>query len=200
MDLGAFLQIGSLGYIARANGIDIPRLRGYRLMSECEPCTKETMDSLKKEAAIEIVERLCAAQPFWNPKPELWSFDDWTDCLKDYYLVKGRDGGYVNVCWFRIHGWKRRILKFEIKKKYRKIEANRDMWNKYAGQENVLYIHSRIGSDYFKKEREEIKKQPWFLDMIHDDFDSTYVDIYARVDMNACLSEEKTDVGDMNAK
>lgn len=34
MDLGAYVNIEDLDAIAKANGIDIPRLRGYRLMKE----------------------------------------------------------------------------------------------------------------------------------------------------------------------
>lgn len=41
MDLGAFAQIDTLDKIAEINGIDVPRLRGYRLMSECKPYTDE---------------------------------------------------------------------------------------------------------------------------------------------------------------
>ena len=39
MDLGAYLQIESLDVIAKANGIEVPRLRGYRLMSTEKPCS-----------------------------------------------------------------------------------------------------------------------------------------------------------------
>ncbi len=41
MDLGAFVQIEDLDEVARINGIEIPRLRGYRLMSQCTPYTEE---------------------------------------------------------------------------------------------------------------------------------------------------------------
>lgn len=37
MDLGAFSKIDRLAKIAADNGIYVPRLRGYRLMSEEEP-------------------------------------------------------------------------------------------------------------------------------------------------------------------
>ena len=37
MDLGAYVQIGDLESLMKANGIDIPRLRGLRLMSEEKP-------------------------------------------------------------------------------------------------------------------------------------------------------------------
>ena len=34
MDLGAYAQIDDLSEIARRNGIEVPRLRGYRLMKD----------------------------------------------------------------------------------------------------------------------------------------------------------------------
>lgn len=51
MDLGAYVQIGSLDEVAKKNGIDIPRLRGYRLMGQCEPYTLEEI----AEAASGVV-------------------------------------------------------------------------------------------------------------------------------------------------
>ena len=41
MDLGAYIQIERLDAIAKANNIDIPRLRGYRLMSEVRPVSSD---------------------------------------------------------------------------------------------------------------------------------------------------------------
>lgn len=49
MDLGAFVQIEDLGKLAEANGIDVPRLRGYRLMSECKPYTEEEIEEQVRE-------------------------------------------------------------------------------------------------------------------------------------------------------
>ena len=58
------------------------------------------------------------------------------------------------------------------------------MWNKYAGKENVLYIHSRIGGgnwDYYGGN--ELSKQPWFLEKVDDCYDDTYCDIYAKINL-----------------
>ena len=51
MDLGAYVQIENLDELAQKNGIDIPRLRGYRLMEMCKPYTLEEM----AEAASSVV-------------------------------------------------------------------------------------------------------------------------------------------------
>ena len=56
------------------------------------------------------------------------------------------------------------------------------MWNKYAGNENVLYIHSRIGGPNWNSYNgNELTKLPWFLDKVDDFFDDTYCDIYAHI-------------------
>lgn len=44
MDLEAYINIEDLEQIAKENGIDIPRLRGYRLMKEEEPISQKKID------------------------------------------------------------------------------------------------------------------------------------------------------------
>ena len=86
------------------------------------------------------------------------------------------------IRWDRIHGKKRKILKFEIKKKQRRILKQFEIFNKYVGRDDVLYIHARIGGgnwDYFGGP--ELAKQPWFIEKVDDSFDSTYCDIYASI-------------------
>lgn len=201
MDLGAYAQIGDYEKLAEANGIDIPRLRGYRLMSEEAPISQSNIKEVQAKMTIQTAESLCAARPFWSPHPEYRTYCWETDVIKDYYLVKGRDGNYIDIRWDRIHGWKRKVLKFEIKKAKRKVQQQFDIWNKYAGQKDVLYIHSRMGGNNWKyyDGKVELQNQPWFLDRVDDWFDSTYCDFYARVDVSGFvyyLKEEyaKSDV------
>ena len=186
MDLYAYAQIETLDQIAKNNGIEVPRLRGYRLMKNEETVTKEEINKLMKECAVGICEDLCCAEPFWNGDANCRSYSAWTDYLEHYYLVTHVDDNghekYVDIRWDRIHGWKRKVLKFEIKKKKRRIKEQFDLWNKYVGREDVLYIHSRIGGgnwDYYNGD--ELKKKDWFLDKIDDCFDGTYCDIYALI-------------------
>lgn len=188
MDLYAYAQISELDSIAKKNGIEIPRLRGYRLMKEEDIIPQEEINKMKKRAAIEMVEHLCGTEPFWSSDPYASvMFSDFTDYYRDFYLVKGKDEngniGYIDIRWDRIHGWKRKRLKFMIKKKNRKIQAQMDMFNKYVGK-NVLYIHSRMGGYNWEQytEKDSIVKQPWFLDRVDDYWDGTYCDFYARLD------------------
>jgi len=185
MDLGAYAHIYELDKIAKKNGIDVPRLRGYRLMKDEEPVSEEEIKETEKSVAISTVKNLCEAEPFWSSKPDWYVSSRWTSYLKDYYLVKDSEGEYIDIRWDRIHGKKRKILKFEIKKEKRRIRKQWEMWNKYAGQEGVLYIHSRIGGNNWNYYNgpEKVEKQPWFLDRVDDQFDSTYCDIYAKINV-----------------
>lgn len=194
MDLAAYMQIGELEEIAKRNGIEVPRLRGYRLMKEEKPIPQAEIDRMKKDAEIDVVKLLCSARPFWSADPEYWIGDAKTDMRKDFYLIRDKSYDqspytwsvkYSGIRWDRIHGKKRKILKFEIKKKKRAIQQQFDLWNKYAGQENVLYIHSKSGSHAWSGHEElpKIRQKPWFLGYADDSFDPVYCDYYARVEI-----------------
>lgn len=185
MDLGAYMNIDALREIAERNNIDIPRLRGYRLMKDEEVFSAEDIQDMTRSSEIRVCERLCRAEPFWNPKAYCHEYSYWTDRLCGYYLIEGTDRDYErfsDIRWDRIHGWKRRILKFEVKKDKRSIQKQHEMWNKYVGKDGVLYIHARIGGPNWEAYGgPELEKQPWFLEKVDDCFDSTYCDIYAQI-------------------
>lgn len=185
MDLGAYSQIADLEVIAKENNIVVPRLRGYRLMKDEEPVSAERINQIMEYMDIEVCADLCRSFPFWkNSNSHEYSYR--TDCLCDYYLIVSVDEDgherYTGIRWDRIHGWKRKVLKFEIKKQRRAIQKQFDMWNKYAGKDNVLYIHSRIGGGNWNEYGgNELMKEPWFLGKVDDYFDNTYCDIYATI-------------------
>lgn len=186
MDLYAYTQIEDLDQIAKDNGIEVPRLRGYRLMKDEEPVSEEEIKEMLKDCEVEAVKYLCEAMPPWSINAWYLTYSSQTKQIEDYYLIKSKNErgyeNYVAVRWDRIHGKKRKILKFKIKQKRRRVLEQYNMWNKYVGREDVLYIHARIGGanwDYFNGN--ELKKQPWFLDKVDDSFDRTYCDIYAKI-------------------
>lgn len=183
MDLGAYANIENLDQIAKDNGIDVPRLRGYRLMKDECIVTQESINELLNDVEISTVKDLCQSDPFWNPSSNCSTYSRWTDYLCNYYLDKNKDGDYCAVRWNRIHGWKRRILKFEIKKNKRAIRKQYETFNKYVGREDVLYIHARIGGNNWKyfDGPTKVANQPWFLEKVDDSYDSTYCDIYAKI-------------------
>lgn len=184
MDLGAYSQIPELSEVAKSNGIDIPRLRGYRIMSTERPVTEKELKDLMSDQAITIVKSLCRSNPFWNPYSRVSTYSWMTDKISKYYIDSDpKDKTILRIRWDRIHGWKRKILKFEIKRAKRQIHDQYNTFNKYAGKKDILYIHSRIGGDnwdYYGGN--ELINQPWFIDRVDDYFDNTYCDIYARID------------------
>lgn len=193
MDLGAYQNIEALDRLAKDNGIDIPRCRGYRLMKDEVVITQAEIDKLKRINAIYITELLIDSDPF------RCGSDEYADiCIrvgayhrrsKGYFLVPNKDekgmGEYSGIRWDRIHGWKRRILKFKIKQNNHKIQKQFDTWNKYAGRKDVLYIHSRMGGYNWEsyQKKKELMNQPWFLDRVDDSIDSTHCDFYAKINI-----------------
>lgn len=95
MDLGAYMNIGELGEIAKDNGIEIPRIRGYRLMENEKQVSKEEIKEIQNESAILVAKRLCEAVPFWRANPEYHEYSSWTNILEDYYLIKDKDSRYA---------------------------------------------------------------------------------------------------------
>ena len=181
MDLYAYAQIDELDEIAKKNNIYVPRLRGYRLMKDEAPDAWEYGD-----IEVECVQHLCASRPFWDPNANCAEYSSWTDYLESYYIVKiptDDDGFIQKVRWDRIHGKKRRILKTCIHNKKKVIDRQRAMWNKYAGRDDILYIHARIGGGNWPYYHAEVDTKPWFLEKVDDAYDSTYCDIYAKIEV-----------------
>ena len=189
MDLGAYTQIEELedseeleDKIAELNGIQVPRLRDYRLMKNEKP-----LDFIErsKDIPIECVDELCCSRPLWNPNPDYWTFNWYTNYLKEYYLVtKKNENGckeFVGVRWDRIHGKKRRILKTMIHNRVKEIKTNYLIFNKYIGREDILYIYARIGGGNWKDYFKDVVNQPWFIEKVDDPYDNTYCDIYAKI-------------------
>ena len=188
MDLGAFIQIERLDHLAKANGISIPRLRGYRLMRDERPMGQDWYNQLMLDCEIDAIESLCDSDPFWSPTSNCSAFGGRPTRARHYYIAYGFDENDervpVGIKWDKIHGKKRRILKFEIKKNKKKALAQYALWDKYAGQDHVLYIHSRMGGNNWKNysDKDKIVFQPWFLDRVDDWWDGTYCDFYAKLD------------------
>lgn len=190
MDLGAYAQIDDLSSIMEANGIDIPRLRGLRLMKDEEPVSKEELLDLAKRDGLYRCVSLCQSIPPFNWNATLSEMSNRTDAICEYYLELGTyNNGEINhldpisVRWDRVHGKKRKAFKYVIKKAKKKVFEQYSVWNKYAGRDDVLYIHCRLGGGNWNYYRgwEIIESQPWFLDKVEDFFDSTYMDIYAKI-------------------
>jgi hypothetical protein len=142
-----------------------------------EPCNQELTKDAIKGISAEVLEDLVSSIPFFSTHPEYIEYSDWTRYLCKLYKTKDGD-----VDWSKIHGWKRKVLKTEIHNKIVRIKKQDELWNKYAGKEDVLYIHSRIGGkNFISFNGPKLAQNDWWLDKIDDQFDNTYCDIYARI-------------------
>lgn len=179
MDLGAYAQIASLSEIATQNNINVPRLRGYRLMSDENPVSKDEIQDMITAAKKDVYHDACVSVPAFTPLSDTHEYSQKTNCRRAKYL-KG-DG---TLRWDLVHGKARKRIKLAVKQRSRAIQHQYAVWNKYAGKENILYIHARIGGDnwgYYGGS--SIEQQPWFLEKVDDNFDGTYCDIYAKIDV-----------------
>lgn len=178
MDLGAFSQIDSLNSIMKANNIVIPRLRGLRLMKDEQPVSND--DILRTADEIGHYECESACESHFQFNPAYFELSSETRKIKKKYLTD------YGIRWDRVHGYKRKIFKYHIRKAKERTEAQYRIFNKYCGKDDVLYIHARIGgSNWSAYDGPELEKQPWFLEKVDDAFDSTYCDIYAKIEKGA---------------
>ena len=189
MDLGAYVQIEDLGKVAEVNGIYIPRLRGYRLMSE-EKETDVEQVIFDNNTEVECCKELI--QQSWSHSG-CFEFSRKTDAYCDWYMVKNPNYGikgaedewekYKSVRWDRLHGKHRRMLKFDIKTQNKRIRNQYNTFNKYVGRDDVMMVHARIGgNNWAYYGGAELGQQSWFIEKVDDAYDSTYCDIYVRID------------------
>lgn len=173
MDLGAYANIVDLSEIAKKNGIEVPRLRGYRLMKDEKPMsvTKEDMEYISYNEC----DHLCYSIPLWNANAWGYIYSGDRRRIENYFINDEK------VRWDRIHGWKRKVLKTAIHNQKKRIEKQNAVWNKYVGRDDILYIHARIGGGNWSSYYEEVVNEPWFIEKVDDAWDSTYCDIYARI-------------------
>lgn len=205
MDLGAYMQIADLEEVAKANGIEVPRLRGYRLMANEEQITEEQIQEIIASHQGWIYEKCVTSKPRFYPDSGATVYGPAADRLKKKYLIyethndvreDGTEYSYQTVSGFRwelLHGKARKRLKLALKRSERNVRKQMDAFNKYAGKKNVLYIHARIGTgNWLNYDVNELEKQPWFIEAVDDHFDCTYCDIYARIKEGSNVGEERS--------
>ena len=180
MDLGAYANIDNFGFIMRENGIHVPRLRGLRLMKNEIPLTKEEIDHQINFCAMYDCETLCSQR--FRPNLLWYEFSSATRRLMNKYLIYNESNLAIGVNWKNVHGKKRKMFKYVIKKNKKVVKHQLGVYNSYCGKDDVLYIHARIGGpNWLAYGGDEIEKQPWFIEKVDDAFDCTYCDIYARI-------------------
>ena len=180
MDLGAYANIETLDEIAKRNGVSCPRLRGYRLMrDESKIDFKEWVKENKSRIEADELDGLCRSN--WVPSANWHTYSRETDASVAYY-IRGRWGDpNREVRWDRVRGKRRRMLKTAVHNRLMRYKKQYEVWNKYAGKSDILYIHARIGGDNWHYYYKEVVDRPWFIEKVDDADDDTYCDIYARI-------------------
>lgn len=161
MDLLAYMQIDTLKYLLDKNQIYIPRLRGIESMRIANSISKGWIDeAIKDTFYIHFVN------------------------LEEYHghhNIKCVDG--VNVIWEKLHGKRRSRAKLLLKHVKRDVTAWANAYNKYVGRGDILRVHTRLGGDnWIYREGYKLEKATWFLEKVDDYFDSTYCDIYVKIE------------------
>lgn len=194
MDLGAYAQIEDLDELAKKNDIVVSRCRGYRLMRDEEPVNLND-EELHHRIELNAIMDLCQSE--WG-RSEWTTYNDYTEWRCKYFIenyefywnsMKDKPGyKEPQIRWDRLKGKNKRIFITKVKNKLKKYHEQYDVWNKYAGKEDILYIHARIGGGNWPYYYTEVVGKPWFIEKVDDAYDSTYCDIYARLKENTCGS------------
>lgn len=175
MDLYAYTQIDDLEYILKQQNINIPRLRGLRLMRNEKLVSDEQIHSYIKQKILNL-----AAKIIEQGSMNMWSSSKVGTKTKQ--LVYDSQNNVVDIIWTNIHGRKRKWLKHEIKKGIKIVKKQFETFNSYIGKD-VLYAHARIGDiwmwDYCKGHL--LEQHPDYLDRAVDSYDGTYCDIYFKI-------------------
>jgi len=179
MDLGAYAKIENLEGILKDIDIKIPRLRGIRLMKYEKPYSNETMTMLLNEAVYDGADTACRTEPDWSINPWGYSWGRDSDKKVKKYLNEKNH----TVRWDKLHGNKRKVVKYHIRHLQNNIRCNIGMFNRYVGRDDVIYIHARLGSwNWSEFHADDLKYQPAYLGHCDDYYDNTYCDIYLKVD------------------
>lgn len=184
MNLKAYSQIEDLMPVLQSTGIEIPRLRGLGLMKNEEPVNQTDLNEILHSMEILAVQNLCESFPAWDFYSCCSEFCPATDRRIKKYMILDEDGDPISIRWDRIHGKKRKTAKYAIKQYKKAAIDNIKVFNKYAGRDDVLFVHARIGGDnwnYFNGPS-IVASHPAFLEKVDNYFDSTYCDIYLKID------------------
>lgn len=184
MDLYAYTQIDSLYDILSSTGIDIPRLRGLRLMLEEEPISDDDIAEAIHDEQMYVAERAIQSVPKWSPNSNVTRYNRETDRACRKYLVYDADGRATAIHWELIHGQHRRNMKHAMKITKRRVLDSFGTFNRYAGRDDILCVHARIGGrnwSYYNRGG-AVSGSDAFIEKVDDMFDDTYCDIYLRID------------------
>ena len=175
MDLYAYTQIENLEELFEKMNIEIPRLRGLRLMKVEETRTDEKLKASLNKILIKEAEYILTSDYFDTG----WMSHTYpTHPNKKKYIVYDKDENVVAIRWDKLHGKKRKQLKYMLKQYQKDYYKQMKLFNSFCGKD-VLYVHARIGSNNWEfYECDYITEYPQYIARCDDFYDGTYCDIY----------------------
>ena len=109
MDLGAYAQIEELDELVKANGIEVARCRGYRLMKDEKPISENELANIVKRRMFD------AAEEEIKTDEHGWIVGSWeTDRKCRKLLIGKKESWYIEttgINWSKIHGKLRKRIK-----------------------------------------------------------------------------------------
>lgn len=187
MDLYAFAQIEDLQHYLDDNNIDIPRLRGLRLMKDEKIITDEETEKSVKGDQIDYAVH-------WLREHCDWCWSSWKMDRKHKAFIYGKDEhgnkAVVGIDLSKVHGKDKKRIKFHWKQIKKRYYEQFGMFNKYVGK-NVLYVHARLGSTNWSDYKVDTT-HPMYLERIDDAWDGTYCDIY--YDLDKAVNKDEVQV------
>lgn len=154
------------------NGIDIPRLRNYMSMADEKPHDISGIEKLFTLISVDD-----AVESGFNMHPTYYKINRRICRLRKIIY----DSKNNVIRWDRIHGRRKKVLKYILKRNLRAVRKQYDMFNKYCGRKDVIYVDCRCGGANWRAYGNEIKAQPGYLEHCFDSFDSTYCDVYFKI-------------------
>lgn len=177
VDLWAYVQIIKSEKILKEQNIEVPRLRGLRLMKEEELVSQKKIKKMINADILFVVKRIIREYYIGEG-----CYIENNNPRKDILMYKNGDTFCpIGYRWNKIHGKKRKKIKYEIKQIKKEYRKQYDLFNSFVGQD-VLYVHARIGGDnwnYF--EGWKLTKHPDYLGHCDDACDGTYCDLYFKI-------------------
>ena len=175
MDLYAYSQIENLEQFLKDNEINIPRLRGLRLMKDEILISQEDMiTSIKDEKKDYLINWL-----------KQHSDSVWSSTKDDNHHEAFIYGNKIIIDYdfSKVHGKDRKHIKLKWKQIEKRYLTNFKTFNQYVGKD-VMYVHARIGGGnrrWYNNEWTKIKNHPLYLADCDDFYDNTYCDIYFKL-------------------
>lgn len=169
---------------------DLPAVRYVDWMGSREKYDPEQKKVWLTGTDFQALMRLCQATPCWNMYSDTITFDTKSKllikkytCWVDRVMSNGEIIPDSDVNWDVLHGEKRKKVKFLSKRIKKHIIKWINLFNTYAGREDVLCVTCKADGENWKELGGlEAEQHPEFLARISDALSKGYSTVYLKLD------------------